>query len=184
MTYTDTFQIPYFIVTLAEHTEIKETLLKIINEDEIPVKMDTNQNIYKTDFFESKKARLYYKIIMPLIDKSLRKFSGIIEYDKLVFDKRSNIWYQQYNKLDYHSWHHHGDARWSIVYYVELSEDSPGTQFKDCITSKYISPNVKEGDILIFPGWMLHRSPPNLSKKRKTIISCNFHYYGNHSVKV
>ena len=183
MTYTDTFQIPYFIVPLAEHIEIKETLLKIIKEDEIPGKNSEGQNIYKTDFFAQEKARLYYKIIMPLIDKSLRKFSHILEYDKLI-SKPSSIWYQQYNKLNYHSWHHHGDARWSVVYYVELAEDSPGTQFKDCITSKYISPNVKEGDILIFPGWMLHRSPPNLSKKRKTIISCNFQYNGDHSVKV
>jgi len=173
MTYTDTFQIPYFIVPLTEHREIKETLLKIINEDEIQGKIDTGQNIYKTDYFAQEKTRLYYKIIMPLIDKSLRKFSDIIEYDKLDSNP-SVIWYQQYNKLHYHSWHHHGNSRWSIVYYVELADDSPGTQFKDCITSKYISPNVKEGDLLIFPSWMLHRSPPNLSQKRKTIISCNF----------
>lgn len=175
MTYAGTFQLPYFIVSLNEHTIIKETILKIINEDTTEKKFDKDQNIFKTDFFLKDKERLYYKIIMPLLEQCLRKHSNIIECDKL-FSSPSYMWYQQYNKLHYHNWHDHAGSRWSIVYYVELSEDSPGTQFKDCITLGHISPDVKEGDVLIFPSWMLHRSPPNLSTTRKTIISCNFSY--------
>lgn len=177
MIHASTFQIPYFVISLTEHQEIKESLLEIIDSDNITKQnvITQNQNIHKTDYFLKNKDKLYYNIIMPLLEKSLRKCLNEIEYDKLVTNM-SSIWYQQYNKLNYHNWHDHGGARWSVVYYVELDPSSPGTQFKDCITSNPISPNVKEGDVIIFPGWMLHRSSPNLSRKRKTIISCNFFY--------
>ena len=53
------------------------------------------------------------------------------------------------------------------------------TEFKD---EKGVK--AKEGDIITFPAFLFHRSKPNISKKRKTIISFNssifwYHEYPN-----
>ena len=50
------------------------------------------------------------------------------------------------------------------------------TQFFDMITEKIITFNVKEGDLLTFPAFMIHRSDEIKNKKRKTIISFNSNF--------
>ena len=49
--------------------------------------------------------------------------------------------------------------------------DGYGTEFK--INDRIIRPKVKEGDLLVFPPDVLHRSPENTSGEEKIIISFN-----------
>ena len=174
MIFTGKFEVPYFIVPLPEHLEIKESILKLIQEDESESNSDNGQNIYKTDYFMPDKPRTYFSIIQPHLLKLLKTLPSIVDYQNIV-TQRTGMWYQQYRKLDHHCFHKH-DAAWASVYYVELDEKSPGTQFKGFFTTENISPEVKEGDVIVFPGWLDHRSPPNLSSKRKTVIASNYFY--------
>ena len=169
MLFTGSFEIPYFIVPIKEHLEIKQSLLTIIDEDEGQRRTDIAQTIYKTDYYLKKEKRKYFNILLPYINEILKELPIKCNF----VDHTNSIWYQQYIKLDHHSFHNHTN-QWSGIYYLELDKKSPGTQFKNYVSNRSFSPDVKEGDVLIFPGWLDHRSPPNLSQKRKTVIAFNF----------
>jgi hypothetical protein len=86
--------------------------------------------------------------------------------------KIQNYWFQQYYYNNYHDWHNHPQCHFSSVYYLELPKGTPITEFK---VSQEIE--AKEGDIITFPGYLFHRSPPNGLKKRKTVIVFNSSIY-------
>lgn len=98
--------------------------------------------------------------------------SNLKKRHKKDFDMDA-IWYQIYDsdKKDYHYWHDHAPSpSLSHVWYLKLP-DGYGTEFK--INDKIIRPKVKEGDLLVFPPDVLHRSPENTSGEEKIIISFN-----------
>ena len=60
------------------------------------------------------------------------------------------------------------------LHYLELPEGTPKTQIINPYNQKdIIEVDVKEGDLLTFPSYVLHKAPKNNSDKRKTIISFN-----------
>ena len=79
-----------------------------------------------------------------------------------------NIWYQQYNSNDEHDWHTHTGSHYTNIYFVELPDKDMKTEILDMANI-----DVKEGDIISFPAFIFHRSKPNKSNKRKTVISFN-----------
>jgi hypothetical protein len=80
-------------------------------------------------------------------------------------------WFQVYEKGDFHGYHRHPGSNYSCVMYVSLPGSSGGTQFK--ISDKVYNPAVKEGQILMFPSSVRHRSPPWELDENKVIISWN-----------
>ena len=83
--------------------------------------------------------------------------------------KISNMWFHQYNKESFFDWHTHPQTNYSAVYFVELPSDELATEIYGV---KKLKP--REGDLLVFPGFLPHRSPVNNTDSRKTIISLNF----------
>ena len=71
------------------------------------------------------------------------------------------------------------------VYYVEFEKDFPKTELINQFDqNKKIIVDVKEGDIVIFPSFIIHRSPVMKIKKRKTIISFNLEFEPTISKKI
>ena len=86
--------------------------------------------------------------------------------------KFSNLWFQQYIENNFHNWHIH-DCNFTGVYYVEMANEENNKT--ELLTGDgKIAPEVDEGDICIFPAFIIHRCPPIESTNRKTIISYNF----------
>ena len=127
------------------------------------------------DYFRESE-RLYEPLFFEIIGSTPRKLLEqfiCIESDSAECQLQKP-WYQQYYNGDTHSWHDHtGGSSFSFIYYLELPEGTPGTEFLDPWSGCIHTPEVKEGDLLVFPSFVLHRSPPNQSDKRKTIISVN-----------
>lgn len=90
--------------------------------------------------------------------------------------KISGIWFQQYENKSSHGWHIHLNDHYSGVFYLEMPKDGPKTEFYDTINKKVYYLDMNEGDIAIFPSYFPHRSAPNKSTLRKTIISFNFSF--------
>ncbi len=175
------FNIPYFICSLSEHSSLKPILLNLIENAPGKYSVQKYETISKSDWFlnqngasfrknlvESKEDN-YFKVLLPYMQ-------NIIE--NVIPDKNkqnffiSQAWYQQYKKMNYYFYHDHPGVRWAVVYYLELPSDGPKTEFEDFLGKSH-TPDVKEGDMLVFPGWMKHRSPPNKSNDRKTVIAFN-----------
>jgi hypothetical protein len=158
-----------FKTSVTNHSIIKEKILGAIKSMGSFSFIDNHQSISNTDWHLSQSVnRPYVEFIIDIFDEHNKKFIKEFNYTKYSI---LNFWFQQYKKGDFHPMHAHGNASYSCVYYVELSEDNPKTTFVQ--RNKEYTFDVKEGDILTFPSCLLHSSPPNKSDKVKTIISFN-----------
>jgi hypothetical protein len=128
-------------------------------------------NISKLDWRHAKDFnRLWVTIIKPSIDKHLSHTALFLGYQS---HEIKELWFQQYLSNGTHGWHIHG-SNFTAVYYLELNEKSPVTELICPFSlNKKIVPSVKEGDILIFPSYVIHRAPKINNSIRKTIISFN-----------
>ena len=154
------------------HQELKEDLLSAIarQEDARPLITPTNV-IHLCDWENSRNdfSREWLQILTEPLTDHLLVWAEELMYDAVDIKE---IWFQQYLQEGTHDWHTHG-CNFTNVYYLELPEGTAKTQYIDPITKKEEEFDVKEGDIITFPSWLLHRAPPNHSIDRKTIISWN-----------
>ena len=165
----------FIINPLEEHKQIKDEVLKLIDEQELFENLyDPNDgvNITKCDWGTSRwdRNRKWVNTLMKDLGPHLQNTIKEMGYVEFTLQE---MWYQQYEKASGHGWHVHGQ-NWTNVYFLELPEGSPKTQFINPFDQTTISEfNVKEGDVLTFPSYVIHRAPINRGDERKTIISWN-----------
>jgi hypothetical protein len=166
-------EVPYLIDKLNNHKEIKNNLLTLIEES------DAERLIQKDDYYSDDISKLdwhkntdntrpWVKYFEPYFKNQISKMIYELGFTNCM---PVCIWYQQYLKNSTHGWHTHSE-NFTGVYYLEMDETAPKTQIIN--SNKILNLNVKEGDFVIFPSFLAHRAPINLSKNRKTIISFNF----------
>jgi hypothetical protein len=158
------------ITKIKNYKEINSKILSLI--DKIPNNsiIENNENILHTDWnlpkgFKREYIEYFFEVIKPYFKEMCLKLHTIkIEV--------SNAWFQQYVKNGMHGWHTHAKTNFTNVYFVELPLKSLATEILN-----HPNLDVNEGDLLTFPAYYYHRSPLNLSEKRKTIISFNSDIY-------
>lgn len=154
------------------HDSIKNNLLEIISRARFgsPVHEEAEVNITKTDWEYAQTNREWVSYIQDELIKALLPMYKELGYDGIQI---TDIWFQQYLSGSEHGWHIHS-GNFTNVYYLELPEGTPKTQLVNPYNQKdIIEVDVKEGDLLAFPSYVLHKAPKNNSDKRKTIISYN-----------
>ena len=177
----NTFYLKEHFPELHQH---KEHLLNLINQ----AKCDSNEPIKGMDSRMPHTAKISpisrldwnngsdYKNrpwVNFVADLMITKFNSMLEKNLGLTGARfKHLWFQQYIQNDSHQWHIH-ESNFTGVYYVELNdEENNKTELISGDTK--LTPEVKEGDICIFPSFVIHRCPLIQSTKRKTIISYNF----------
>jgi hypothetical protein len=161
---------------LSNHSELKASILNSIANDKqdelVAVDDYYTDAISKLDWSNAKDfTRPWVQILKPSIDQYLNDLAEQLGYQKAIIEE---FWFQQYIKGNTHGWHTHG-SNFTGVYYLEFDTDSPTTELIEPNTqSRKIVPNVKEGDIIIFPSFTIHRAPEITNDIRKTIVSFNF----------
>jgi hypothetical protein len=130
--------------------------------------VNVEQSISNTDWHLSTNfPRPYVTFVEPVMrkhDELLRKELGYRGIGATAY------WYQQYEKGDWHSMHVHGNCSFSNVLFVELPNKETATKYR--IKDKEYSFDVKEGEIISFPGILNHQSPVNMGG-RKTVFVWN-----------
>jgi hypothetical protein len=150
----------------------KKKLYKLFNSEKLDI-FDNNISSYRNN--NNNMVSKFIEIILPEIEK-IKSYMNLEEND---YVRISNVWMQKYKKGMDHSVHNHGNCAMSAVLYIDLPKETQPTRFispfDDFTTRKSIefTPNVKEGDIIFFPGFLHHYSPTNKSKKEKFILSFN-----------
>jgi len=164
-----------WIHNLKNHSFIKDKLLDIFEKSKKSCFSDNIDQISHTDFYENIDAskKEYMRIFNANADDFYDKFFNFYCLKEV---KIINVWFQQYKQKDVHEWHFHAETNISLVYYVELSNFEESTEFFDIENKQTFQLKPKEGDIIVFPSYVLHRSPPIVSNTRKTIISCNINF--------
>ena len=155
----------FIICEVPNHHKHKAILLDLI--DKIP--NNPYDEISKTDWnlpktFE-RKYRNYFdsKIGTPYAAEIIKYFKA----EKYMIEK---IWFQQYEEKSLHSYHNHPKANFTNVYFLELPDEQFKTSIK--IKDKEYDYEVREGQIITFPAYILHTSKEN-GNLRKTVISFN-----------
>jgi hypothetical protein len=166
----------FTIGKLPAHDLLKEQLLDIVSNAEAD-NINNHDSYYadqisRFDWSQSKNFdRPWVQLVKPHLDDYLNKLASALGYKNSIIE---DIWFQQYNSGDSHGWHTHA-SNFTGVYYLELDKDGPKTEIiEPSRQSKKFVADVKEGDILMCPSYVLHRSPSSLSNSRKTIIGINF----------
>jgi len=158
------------------HNEMKDTLRSLIETsycESIDVK-DSNcgDEISRLDWSKYPDFnREWVKYIKPRLQEHFEICADDLNYRGC---RIKGLWYQQYVKDNIHDWHIHGD-NYTGVYYLELPDDTPKTELIDQYNKK-ITIDAEEGDIVIFPSFIIHRAPKVKSDSRKTIISFNLEF--------
>lgn len=165
------FPVPIIVNDFPQHKSIKAKLLKLLEETECKSLDTLGEQIAKTDW-ERDVDKSYKEFVLPYIIEAVGPLFYLMNY--VSFDK-SHVWFQQYETQDFHDWHRHPGTDWGFVYYLELPEDGPPTEFRNPLdpNNTYL-PNVKEGQFVLFPAILEHRSNENNSTNRKTVIVTNF----------
>lgn len=167
----------FFVVgELDQHSLVKQEVLDLIDQQ-------ASNNLNEVDNYYSDRVskldwdnarnfqRPWIKMLKPFIEEYLNKLALALGYQSVVIEE---MWFQQYHSGDTHGWHIHG-SNFTGVYYLELNEQSPLTELIEPSTqNNKIIPNIKEGDVLIFPSYTIHRAPIITNDIRKTIVSFNF----------
>jgi len=166
---------PFFHVigNIENFNNYKFKLLDIINNAPCDPPFNNEDNNYKTDYYV-KNNRPYADFLFNITNSYFSKLANELSFDPIKLHiKVSSLWFQQYKNKGTHGWHTHGDCNFTNVLYIE-KPDSLHTEFYCPITKQFIYFNdIKEGSILTFPGYILHRSPKNTCDQTKTIISFN-----------
>jgi|TARA_R100001530_G_scaffold69912_1_gene49544 hypothetical protein len=156
-------------VTIPDHRKHKLILLDLIKSiPNLSSRVKGSDNISKSDwYFNSLFPREYWdyfsKLLNPWFESMKVNYGN--EHVKVMI---GNYWFQQYSTNSSHEWHNHPNCNFSSVYFLELPNKDMITEFKD-----FKNIDAKEGDIITFPAYYLHRSKPNKTKKRKTVIVFN-----------
>lgn len=151
------------IFSVENHDYWKPKLLESIERMKDINNIQLNDEGYYLDY-HLKTNRTYKNLMNNIL------FSYINELEEIYgssFYRMTAYWFHQYIQGSDFAWHHH-HGHFAIIYYVELPEVRESTEFLN-----YGQFNVKEGDIIFFPTFLVHRSPKIISNKRKTIISTN-----------
>jgi hypothetical protein len=162
----------HLITRVEEHQIIKPLILKAIEEYNYSSILLPEEVVSKSDWNAPKStSKEYLKYFLPFIDTTLSR-----AYQKIggIGVQLQNIWFHQYCANDRYDWHNHTGANFANIYYLEFPKGSPKTEFQNPFNRKeIITFDVKEGDVLTVPGFLIHRSPPVTSVDRKTIIAFN-----------
>ena len=160
------------------HDSIKHELLYKINNsysDNLNVRTEYyGDSIGRLDWSKNLDySREWIKLVKPKLEEHFDKCAKTLYYQKCHV---KGMWYQQYVKNDSHGWHTHSE-NYTGVYYLEFPEGASRTELVDQFNIyKKITIDCKEGDVVIFPSYIIHRSPKIEKNLRKTIISFNLEF--------
>jgi len=163
----------YIVSEFRNHKLVKKELLSLIDHAEFESITDNGSetNITKADWHKAQDfGRDWVKLFADNFAEDILNVYQDLGYDGFTLHE---LWFQQYIQNSGHGWHTHS-SNFTNVYYLELPKNSPKTQIVNPYNqTEVIEIDVKEGDLLTFPSFVIHRAPENTSPNRKTIISYN-----------
>lgn len=157
-----------------QHEEYKSMLLK-----QLWLNHNHTEHGMRTDFFHNDKEKIipaYYKIVTSALDEYLQEIEGNVGFRLKI----CSMWYQMTSGGQSHQVHTHGATGLSCVWYLEFDPEVHKATtfyapFHDPLSGDMIqhTPEVQEGDLVVFPSFLMHEQEGNDSDKRRTIISFN-----------
>lgn len=132
------------------------------------------------------------KFMIPYVKEIWMRNKYTLDIELNIFKSWTNIT----NNDGYVEEHDHGGCHFAVSMYLEKPEGSGDIEFRNMnlplnsnapkyggtfeeddlgINEYFTKVPAVAGDILVFPGWMPHRVPPNPTGNDRVVFSCNIH---------
>ena len=118
----------------------------------------------------------YLNRVRELLKDEMSWFANDLRADPVIV----RAWFERALYKNHHPPHTHGHGGWSAVVFIEYNDKwHTPTQFiapfDHFITGEPLiySPDVSEGDIILFPSFIHHYTHPHQSQERRTVLSFN-----------
>ena len=163
------FEVPFWHMKVSNFEKKKSQLIDLLKD--YPDKKTGLQKFYTNK--QIVKENDYYQKFGSIMSDEINLFAKALKSDLEVID----VWSVSYKTGDYQTTHSHNSTGISAILYLDLPSDSPVTTYiqpwSHIKTSKtrQLNVDVKQGDIVFVPSFILHFSVPNESMKTKRIIS-------------
>ena len=163
------------ISQIKEHEDIKNKILNILDSTDGDFLDEEDFKISKLDHKDHENyEKPYFKYFADVLKPYLTDMTKHLNCTKCEI---SSVWYQQYQPNDIHNWHLHPRTTWQAVYYLEMNGEKLETEIYDMYEKKVVKVvELKEGDLFVFPGNLIHRAPKNISNNRKSILAFNLDF--------
>ena len=185
------FPTPVWTLQIENYKTINELMYTFIKgvqfNDQKGINKSNNKGWHSKDFnLQQTEPKNFINIITPSVEKVMIDMNW--EKEKQTI-KISNMWAIINTGGSTNSRHHHGNSTISGAYYVRAPKDCgdivfydprPGPVYKHPIAK---SPNIlnasvnsikpEEGMLILFPSYLEHSVNPNLSNKKRIVISFN-----------
>ena len=126
----------------------------------------------------------FYKWVKPIADNIMfKKWKLSKDFDYKIV----NSWVNVHGEGGMTEIHDHGPTTLVITAYLNLPENGGFIQFKDPLEyhhahlikefdtelGSWRTLPAKTGDVVMFPGWLRHRTQPNKSKEKRWVLTTN-----------
>ena len=126
----------------------------------------------------------FYKWVKPIADNIMfKKWKLSKDFDYKIV----NSWVNVHGEGGVTEIHDHGPTTLVITAYLNLPENGGFIQFKDPLEyhhnhlikqfdtelGSWRTLPAKTGDVVMFPGWLRHRTEPNNSKEKRWVLTTN-----------
>ena len=180
------------IILKASYKDFNTPSIKSFLEDIKKLKPKTDTNWSTGDSFDENKIphlntafKKFYDWLNPIImDTIINKFG----YDSKMEYALYNSWINLHQPGGETATHHHGPSIISVAAYLYMPTNGGYIEFKDPleyqrgfypteIDDEFI--NWKElptitGDVVMFPGWLRHRTQKNKSAENRWVLTTNY----------
>jgi uncharacterized protein (TIGR02466 family) len=173
------FSTPIKIISVPNFNEVKDIVIKSFKTN---FNKNFNQNLSEE---ENIKTALYFTEEINNFWKEIAKEKRDI---KLI-----TSWSNFHKKFDFATPHSHGDCLLAAVFYIQTSDKSGDillhdprggvyfeletdidTQGKLADSRKYFRIKPKDGDLIIFPAYLIHSVEPNMTDETRISLAMLF----------
>lgn len=181
---TEIFPITVFKSKVEDNLELKRSLLNqiLINSNYLEIPDNWATNKVKTSFDQEPEGREIFYDGSPYLDMVMQKYYNCI---KFIFDQDfsfiiKEIWYNVYTDGEYQETHDHlatpfNQCHFSCIHFLSFDKTQHNPpEFRDPLSQlrslsiefesnnygQIYVPQVEEGDLLMFPSYLMHRVLP------------------------
>jgi hypothetical protein len=162
---------------LSNHNETKKLVLDFVDNYQ-EVNRQPRSDITKQSLVDGTNGDLD-EIFKSLINQPLSNLALDLGMNRFAWNFVGESWFHQYEDNSSDVWHTH-PGQLVALYYAELPYGNQNTTvFLNPNDQKVYQVDAEEGDVVFFPTYISHRSLPNTTGQRKTILSANINIGGN-----
>jgi hypothetical protein len=163
--------VEFYLIGVKDWQVKRKLLIDILESVERKQYLD---NGFLAPFHTDRSINTYKDKVSEIFAEEIRQIEKETECELVVND----VWSVGYGTGDFHPPHNHADSNFSAVLYFDFDPSvhtgtsiilqtlNPKKNMTDIIT-----PDVSEGNILVFPSQLLHYTAPNRSDRKRGIVS-------------